>query len=178
MSSTCPITYKTIMREQQRDKALLKFASHNPNIVLRAFRGGDKVRKLLCKKNTNKIFIPTLLRTQVVEWYHELLCHPEETQTELTIHQHLTWPGLRKTVQQVCKKCHTCQMAKTTKKKYGHLPAKEPEICPWDILCVDLIGPYRVTRKMRKKQEDPELWAVMMINPATRWFEVAPLRTK
>ena len=31
--------------------------------------------------------------------------------------------------------------------KYGLLPPKEVEATPWDILYVDLIGPYKMRRK-------------------------------
>ena len=29
----------------------------------------------------------------MVQWYHEYLCHPGETRTELTIDQHFAWSG-------------------------------------------------------------------------------------
>ena len=35
--------------------------------------------------------IPKLLEKQVVEWYHNTLCHPGETRTELSIAQHIYW---------------------------------------------------------------------------------------
>ena len=94
---------------------------------------------------------------------------------EMTISQHLTWKGLRRSVHDICKKCHTCQIAKTTKRKYGHIPEKSPEVKPWDVLCVDMIGPYTIPCK---KGKDLILWAVMMIDPATGWFEIADVSTK
>ena len=43
------------------------------------------------------------------------------------------------------------------------------EETPWNKLCVDLIGPY----KIRRKGKDPLiLKAVTMIYPVTGWFEV------
>ena len=45
-----------------------------------------------------------------------------------------------------CKTCHVCQVTKKSNKKYGHLPAKEPEITLWEFLCVDMIGPYKINR--------------------------------
>ena len=65
--------------------------------------------------------------------------------------------------------CDTCQRTKTYKRKYGHLPEKTAEAVPWERLCVDLIGPYKIERI---GQEDLELKAVTMIDPATSWFEV------
>ena len=99
-NSTCPVTYKLIMREQQADKALMKRAHASTDIVLRSFHGGRKSRQLLCENG--KIIIPKKLQKRIMEWYHKVLCHPGETRTELTINQHLTWKGLCKTVHDVC----------------------------------------------------------------------------
>ncbi len=65
--------------------------------------------------------------------------------------------------------CPICQRNKKQCKKYGHLPPKEAETTPWDRLCVDLIGPYKIQCKGK-----PTLTSncVMMIDPATGWFEV------
>jgi Integrase zinc binding domain len=82
-----------------------------------------------------------------VQWYHTQLCHPGEKRTEQTIRQHFTWKNLREHVKEVCQKCHTCQVAKRTTKKYSLLPEKEAEVEPWDKLCIDLIGPSTLKRK-------------------------------
>ena len=74
------------------------------------------------------------------------------------------------------RKCPTCQTCKKGPgQKYGHLPAKTAEAEPWDKLCVDLIGPYSVKRKGKKKLT---LWAVTMIDPATGWFEMKEIKDK
>ena len=52
---------------------------------------------LIC--HNEKIVIPESLQQQVVEWYHAILCHLGETQTEQTICQHFWWANLRTTVQ-------------------------------------------------------------------------------
>ena len=43
--------------------------------------------------------------------------------------------------------CDTCQRTKQSTIKYGKLPAKLAEETPWNKLCVDLIGPYKIRRK-------------------------------
>ena len=40
--------------------------------------------------------------------------------------------------------CSVCQKQKKQHKKYGLLPEKEAEYKPWEQLCVDLIGPYKI----------------------------------
>ena len=54
-------------------------------------------------------------------------------------------------------------------KKYGWLPPKEAESEPWDKMCIDLIGPYKIRRKGK---EDLICRCVTMIDPATGWFEI------
>ena len=112
----------------------------------------------------------------MVEWYHEVLGHPGETRTELTIKQHFTWKNLRKTVQQVCARCDACQRTKRNKKKYGHIPPKQAETIPWETLCIDVIGPYKIKRKTSKSTLC--LWALTMIDPATGWFEIKEIESK
>ena len=169
-----PLRLKTIMREQQKDQVLLTNARKpDTRYQITSFRGGGINRKLICLNG--KIVIPATLQKRVVNWYHETLCHPGETRTENTISQYLTWVNLRKTVHEVCSTCHTCQISKRTKKKYGHLPEKEAEAIPWETLCVDMIGPYKI---QRKGKPELTLWCITMIDPATGWFEIVEVPTK
>jgi transposase InsO family protein len=65
--------------------------------------------------------------------------------------------------------CPLCQRNKRRQKKYGLLPPKLAEATPWDKLCVDLIGPYKIRRKGYK---DLICRCVTIIDPATGWFEI------
>ena len=64
---------------------------------------------------------------------------------------------------------------KTVNKKYGKPPAKIAGETPWNKLCVDLIGPYKIRRKGK---EALILKFVTMIEPVTRWFEVTQYSNK
>ena len=75
----------------------------------------------------------------------------------------------------VCKKCPTCQIAKTTNQKYGKLPHKQAETNPWYTLCVDLIGPYMIPLKGKNLFK---LWCLTMIDPAIGWLEMAQIPNK
>lgn len=162
-----PLRLKLLEYEQGKDKSLLQQARESPMYSIQTFHGGGKERKLIVKNG--KIVVPTKLQKRLVQWYHHMLCHPGETRTEATIAQHFTWTKLREQVRKECSTCHTCQLTKRTKKKYGHLPEKEAESLPWEKLCVDMIGPYTIKRQGR---EDLVLWCVTMIDPATGWFEI------
>ena len=91
------------------------------------------------------------MQKKAVEWYHGVLMHPGETRTELTVTQHYCWIGMHDTVTRVCQKCASCQLFKTDQRKLGHLPEKTPEMIPWDKLCIDLIGPYKIGKVKTKK---------------------------
>ena len=98
----------------------------------------------------DKIVAPKKLQRHVTAWYHNTLCHPGINRTEETIGQHLWWPKQREYITRYVNSCTTCQRNKRKKLSYGHVPIKEAESEPWDKLCVDLIGPYKIRRKEEK----------------------------
>jgi hypothetical protein len=137
-----PVKYRTLAKAQKKDRALLrKLLSHNDYREI-PFRGGDKSHDLICKNE--KIVVPEKLQRRPVNWYHEMLCHPGVTRTELTIRQHFNWKDLRTAVHDICHKCESCQKSKVSNQKCGKLPPKAAETNPWDTLCVDLVGPYKI----------------------------------
>ena len=72
-------------------------------------------------------------------------------------------------------KCLICQKNKVSKIHYGKLPAKVAESTPWEILAVDLVGPYTVTFS---DSTEGTLNAMTMIDPATGWLEVHEIKNK
>eukprot|EP00804_Cyclotella_cryptica_P010649 CCRYP_005464-RA/>CCRYP_005464-RA protein AED:0.15 eAED:0.23 QI:0/0/0/1/0/0/5/0/569 len=97
---------------------------------------------LLCKEG--KMVIPKDLQHRAVSWYHHYLQHPGHTRLEETLRAAMYWKGMRNTVRKYVKNCHACQVNKRHKHKYGKLPTKFAITNPWDVLCVDLIGPYTI----------------------------------
>lgn len=162
-----PLTYELIDKEQQKDNELLEALRKNQYSV-NAFCGGDNTKRdLIC--HNGKIVIPASLRRRVVEWYHNYLLHPGLNRTEETIQQHLMWKRMRDDIRKYVSQCQVCQKNKKQTKRYGHLPAKEADAIPWERLCVDLIGEYKIARKGKKTLK---MKAVTMIDPATGWFEI------
>ena len=74
------------MQYQQKDKYLVKNAQNDKDDSIQNFYVANKKHSFICKNC--KIVIPKQLEKQVVEWYHNALCHPRETRTELSISQH------------------------------------------------------------------------------------------
>ena len=120
--------------------------------------------------------MPTALQQQTIDWYHTTLCHPGENRTEETIRQHFYWKGMRDQVLKSCGKCIQCQFTKKKTIKYGKLPPKTAEADPWEVVCVDLIGPYLIPQKGTK--ERLQLHCLTMIDPATSWFEIVAIESK
>jgi len=168
-----PLRFKDIQREQLKDEDLTAKLRENDKYKTHSYRGGGKTRTLIVKDD--KIVIPKTLQQRVIQWYHDQLCHPGVTRTENTIRQHFTWKNLSQHVKDFCKQCPICQKCKKTHKHYGLLPEKEAEAIPWEQLCVDLIGPYKLKRNRGKELT---LWCVTMIDPATGWFEMKQLPDK
>jgi hypothetical protein len=139
----------------------------NTKYELQDFHWGGKTTASICYRN--KIVVPNKLQKSVISWYHTTLCHPGINRTEETIGQHLWGPNMRDHITNYVKICPVCQCIKRQQKKYGLLPPKEAKATPWDKLCVDLIGPYKIRRKGK---DNLICKCVTMNDPATGWFEI------
>jgi hypothetical protein len=99
-----------------------------------------------------KIYIPQSLRKRIVWWYHTYLQHPGIAHMEATPRQKITWPNIRKDVEEEVNNCHECQIGKKVRKKYGELPEKLAErAIAWKRVDVDLIGPLNIKTPSGKK---------------------------
>jgi hypothetical protein len=70
------VNLKLIQQEQQKDKQLLQTVKLDKNnqFQLKNFRGGGNLCSLICYKD--KIVVPKVLQSQIIQWYHTFLCHP------------------------------------------------------------------------------------------------------
>ena len=166
ISEEFPMQPELIKKYQDKDPDLQKKAKN-------AKFSTQKVENVELIHYDGKIFIPKPLRQRIIIWYHQFLVHPGKTRMEATIRNSFIWPGLTPEIEEHCKTCASCQLFKRQRKKYGHLPPKRAEINPWSRVNVDLIGPYSINTKKGKIQ----LRAMTMMDPATNWFEIAPITT-
>ena len=138
---TFPLTYRTINKYQRKDKELaekLKCANYHT----KSFCGGGNTFMLIYKNY--KIVMTTTLRKYVVDWYHTYLLYPGMQRTEASISHYYYWTQLRDDIQTHIKFCKTCHKNKKHNFKCGKLSSTEAETIPWDILSVDIIGPYKI----------------------------------
>ena len=70
------------------------------------FRGGSNndLSLLTCE---DKIFIPSKLQSYVLHWANTYIFHPGMDITELIIHQHLYWTGIKNSTWKDVTNCDT-----------------------------------------------------------------------
>jgi hypothetical protein len=81
---------------------------------------------------------------------------------------------MRTTIRRYVKSFRSCQVNKRHSLKYGHVPPKRVITTPWKALCIDLIGPYTLKGK---DGLSIDFMRLIMINPATSWFNIVELPT-
>jgi len=166
-----PMVFDVVREEQQAELKKRDFRSQVKKDENFRYKMYGKHELLTYK---TKIYVPKKLRGKVLAWYHYFLCHPGETRLAGTIGQTMYWSGLHKDAKYHTRTCDTCQRTKKSTVKYGHVPVKKAEAVPWEILCVDLVGPYSMT--LNKKEL--VLSAMTFIDPATGWFEIVEIPDK
>jgi hypothetical protein len=153
-----PMQIPYIAKMQDKDKSLMKeLMKSNHKYEL------TKIERTAVLTLNGKIFMPMAMRNSIIGWYHQCLCHPGITRTEVTIRGTMTWPGLTRNVQSFYKTCKLCQFNKKTRKKYGKIHVKMAEARPWEIVQVALIGPWKVKTPSGVKN----LRCFTAIDPAT-----------
>ncbi|MGH7974345.1 MAG: RNase H-like domain-containing protein, partial [bacterium] len=164
-----PLSWRNIEAGQRADHRIQQMLQDRPHITIKIFGRYHIVHR------KNKIILPEALVTPIVEWYHDNLCHPGMTRELSTLIQHFCAPNLRATVDQYISTCQICQERKRSTKKYGILPAKDAEDTPWQTICVDLIGPWKITDGTNSTYH---LNAITIIDPATSWIEIIQIPDK
>ena len=127
--------------------------------------------------------MPKSLCRRVIYWYHFYLNHPSVSRLEKTIRELFYLKGLFTQAELFAKTCKTCQQFKKRKTLYRQLsPNNIAFIKPWDLVHIDLIGPY--TKSIRQHHtggaiiwNNASLTCMTMIEPATGWFEIFKIST-
>eukprot|EP00804_Cyclotella_cryptica_P024254 CCRYP_012534-RA/>CCRYP_012534-RA protein AED:0.62 eAED:0.46 QI:0/0/0/0.5/0/0/2/0/155 len=118
------------------------------------------------------MIIPTDLQHCAVSWYHHYLQHRGHTRLKETLCAAMYWKGMQNTVHKYVKNCHAFQDNRRHKHKYGKLPTKIAITNPWEVLCVDLIGPYTIKAK---DGTVIDFMCLTIIDPPSGWFEIVDL---
>lgn len=89
----------------------------------------------------------------MMDWYYSCLHHPGAARMSLTINDFFHWYGIPNDIIKFVSKCDTYQLKKITGvKHYSKLPLSTLlYMDPWEIVQVDMIGPWTVKFKLTKQ---------------------------
>jgi Integrase zinc binding domain len=173
----CPITYNIIADAQMKELLI---------ILRRDWQTKKFGDYLLYVTPKNLIRLPTSLCAPIIEWYHNMLMHPG-------VKMHFAWPGLTEDVHKFVQACPECQCFKHQCKQYGKVLTQEPVVTPWEVVAVDLTGPWTVPSNNQSRNrggnrggnsyrtsDDPAvtLMCITIIDIATQWVEIVRIPSK
>ena len=121
-----------------------------------------------------QIVVPSGYRSHILSLAHDIPMsgHLGVTKTCDRILQHFYWPGIRKSVTEYCRTCHTCQLVgkpnqKPPRAPLHPIPAFEE---PFSRVIVDCVGPLPKTRSGHE-------YLLTIMCASTRYAEAIPLRS-
>ena len=131
-------------------------------------------RKQFGANAVSQLVVPACKRAKVLEIAHDSPWggHFGANKTLKRIELNFTWPGISVDVAEYTRSCVKCQL-KARKTRRDMVPISPVER-PWafgEVFCADLIGPLEVPSKGGHK------YVLVLIDAATGWVELTPLRT-
>lgn len=111
-----------------------------------------------------RVLAPESLRNDLIAWYHHNLGHSASERQFKSMRHTFYWPRMGSTIAMRIRKCVVCERAKLHggQQDYRLLPPRTLKtVNPFDVVHVDLIGPY-----------EGKCYGIAMIDQATRWLEV------
>lgn len=95
-----------------------------------------------------RIVVPGSYILEIISSYHgkEGGMHQSPERTFKSIAKKYYWSGMRKSIEEYCRRCKQCVQKKKTKENHG-VVANLPIGGPWEIVFMDCIGPYPMSEK-------------------------------
>jgi hypothetical protein len=122
-----------------------------------------------------KIILGPDLFQEVLEWYHSNLNHPGQDRTYKTIASVFYTKNMEAKVRDYVDKCQICKKSKTPIKKYGLLPLSDLQVDPWEVIQLDMFGPWTF---LDANGTQHAIQGLSIIDVATRWTELCPCPSK
>ena len=122
-----------------------------------------------------KIILTEETFLRILEWYHTNLCHPGQNRTFSTLNSTYYFPNIEARVREYIDDCQVCKKNKVHSQKYGELPLSEMQADPWEIIQIDLFGPWTF---IDKDGIDRKICGLTIIDVATRWPELRAYSSK
>ncbi|KAI5151367.1 hypothetical protein ENBRE01_2092 [Enteropsectra breve] len=83
---------------------------------------------------------------------------------------------LKQKVQQLVKKCKTCQLTKTYRMNYGRLQGQLSTTTPFKDISTDILGPIK-TEHFSDQTEDSKFYILTITDRFSRWSQLFMLTT-
>eukprot|EP00804_Cyclotella_cryptica_P015823 CCRYP_006328-RE/>CCRYP_006328-RE protein AED:0.09 eAED:0.09 QI:0/-1/0/1/-1/1/1/0/883 len=171
-----PLNYAHIHEQQQQDDKLLALQVKYPDNYVYMDLDDDVNDIIFYKKDPTKadwkIAVPESMIPDTVQWFHQVMGHPDDRRLRDTLSQRYHHPKVRYHVDRL--KCRDCQKYKLAGRGYGLLPKREVRIAPWEEVAIDLIGPWKV--KVNGRQV--EVNALTCIDTASNLVELIWIENK
>lgn len=104
------------------------------------------------KNNIHRAAAPPLIRTKVINHFHELFGHPGVNKTSKLVAQYFWWPNLQTDVISFCRSCPKCQLAKpASTPTYGKLQPLPACGMPLELVSMDTMIMGSVARASHAK---------------------------
>ena len=171
-----PINMQDIHNHQQQDAELLQ--QHNNNPILYPMKVINGVNIItMCNEPAQptlwKIYLPVTMIANVIHWYHVTLGHVGIQKLYDTIRDRFSSPRLYTLCMNY--RCpDNCHQYKQQGVGYGHLPARNAQVAPWDEVAVDLIGPWKIEVQGREFTFN----ALTCIDPVSNLVEIVRINNK
>lgn len=141
-----PLDYAYLLQQQQQDLELRHQYQHNTRFIFQSVT--DDIQLIAYQSTPASrplIVIPSQILHTFISWHHLFLDHPGTTRLRETIATNFYHPRLQSIIDDITKRCDTCQRYKLPQRGYGHLPPRQVSMVPWQNVAVDLIGPWSIT---------------------------------
>lgn len=119
-----------------------------------------------------KLFVPTLMRHTVLQYYHD---HPTAghlgvTKTLARLRQRFFWPKMAADIKKYVVSCHVCQFTKPSQRKPAGLMIPIEPTKPWEYTGVDFVGPLPRTQNGNE-------YLIVFVDYFSKWVEVSAVRS-
>jgi len=168
--------YQLISEKQVGDARLAKLRQDSPHKVANQLLAPDTtVACYMPSANAPwKIYLPDALLHDAIRWYHCALGHIGQNRLHDTMKIHLYHPDLRNKIEDFVSRCDPCQRQKNVGRGHGYTAGRDAHVHPWREVCVDLIGPWKLTIS----GESMSFHALTIIDPVTNLTELVRIDNK
>ena len=163
------IDYAQIEKAQKNSPELEEIKQKSSALKWQTYNFGDY--NIVCDISTNRPrpYLPKILRRPIFDITHSV-SHPSANSTTRLITTRYIWEGMRKDIKGWVRECQKCQTFKVSTHVESGIQPYEITTNRFAHIHMDIVGPL--------PPSDGYKYILTIIDRATRWTEVFPLRTQ